>query len=973
MDPPEGQTASFVRPLDTADDDLDLLGGKGRSLARTKGAGFTVPDGFHVTTSAYRTFVAEHGLQQLILELAAPELVHGAVSFDQASAAIQELLAGPALSGLVVSEIVAAYRSLGACAAERSGAGSRREPGTDGMGRSTEPARGSEALAAANPAVAVRSSANAEDLPDASFAGQQDTYLNVCGEEAVVQAVRDCWASLWTPRALAYRHQMGIDQGSVAMAVVVQIMVPSEVSGILFTANPATGERSEAIINASFGLGEAVVCGQVTPDTYVVDRTSGEIRETVIGAKTQQIVQDGDQGTRVEEVDEADRETSSLPPETIRELVDLGTEIEAQFDGVPQDIEWAVSGSRLYLLQSRPITNLPPQPIEVEWIPSPPARILTRRQIVENMPDPICPLFEELYLTIGLEKARQGKSLMVGGGPVFVTMNGFAYQRADWPQLFPDRSARDAAKPTEAELEAAERLAAEKRKQTEVATAQAAEHDLGLFLASLGPDDRRAFDRWAAATGLDDLARRVTRPESENPTFVAFNHTRWNESVLRKWREKTLPRLLSITDQWRAVDPAEASDETLLEGIVDLAVAEGDYWSNDTGHTFGVAKSTDDQLQCFLRETLPDHHFTSGQFLSGFRSKTMEANDAIHEVAKRIRADDSLWKLVMTTPASRLRGALDEHPASGPAREAIRDYLATFGHQGYTLDFVEPPQSEDPTPFFATLKTMVANRDYSPERHEIEAGARRKKALAAIEDILDGLEYWQFRFRLWFTYRYYPIREETMFYLGSAWPVLRPLAAELGRRLVEAGTFREPDDIYYCVTSEIREAIAARARGTARSILGAAAAERRELREARKRLHPPGTVPPEASENPAIAFKETQARNDPDSPTLRGVPVSPGAVTAAASLIRSPPEFDRMQSGSVLVCPMTNPAWTPLFAHASGLVTDIGGILGHGSIVAREYGIPAVVGTGTATRRVAPGQDVTVDGDTGIVTLHDSA
>ena len=934
----DARAPRFVRPLDTRDDDLDLLGGKGRSLARTKGAGFAVPNGFHVTTTAYRAFVAEHGLQQRIVSLARPELVRGAASFDRASAAIQELLGTPALSDLVVSEIAAAYRTL--------------EP--------------------ADPPVAVRSSANAEDLPEASFAGQQDTYLNLCGEAAVVQAVRDCWASLWTPRAIAYRHQMGIDQGAVAMAVVVQIMVPSEISGILFTANPATGERSEAIINASFGLGEAVVGGQVTPDTYVVDRVSREARETVIGAKEQQIVQDGAQGTRTEEVDVARRGRSSLSPEAIRELVDLGIEVEAQFGGVPQDIEWAISGGEIFLLQSRPITNLPPQPIEVEWIPTPPARILTRRQIVENMPDPICPLFEELYLTIGLEKARAGKSLMIGGGPVFVTMNGFAYQRADWPQLFPDEDARKAAKPTEAELEAAERLLAEKRRQTEAATAEAAEHDLGLLLDSFSTAERNAFHEWAARSRLDRLAQRVTRPESDNPTYIAFNHTRWNERVLRKWTEETLPRLQRIVAGWRQVDPATAPDETLLQGIHDLGVAEGDYWTNDTGHTFGVAKSTDDQLQCFLRETLPDHNFTSGQFLSGFKSKTMEANDAIYEVARRIRADDALWELVMTTPAPRLMDALEEHPASGPALEAIHDYLSTFGHQGYTLDFVEPPQCEDPTPFFATLKTMVANRDYSPKQHEIDARAKRQKALEDIEELLDGLEYWQFRFRLWFTCRFYPIREETMFHLGSAWPVLRPLAAELGRRLVESGSFARPDDIYFCVTSEIREGIEARARGESRPHLGELAAERRELREARKRLHPPGTVPPEASEHPSIAFKETQARNDPRSATLRGVPVSPGTVTAPASLIRSPPEFDRMRSGSILVCPMTNPAWTPLFAHASGLVTDIGGILGHGSIVAREYGIPAVVGTGNITRRVASGQEISVDGDAGVVTLHES-
>ena len=341
----------------------------------------------------------------------------------------------------------------------------------------------------------------------------------------------------------------------------------------------------------------------------------------------------------------------------------------------------------------------------------------------------------------------------------------------------------------------------------------------------------------------------------------------------------------------------------------------------------------------------------------------------MYEISKRIQADESLWDLVVTTPAARLMDALEQNPDSGPVRKGIDEYLDTYGHQGYTLDFVEPPQREDPTPFFATLKTMVADRDYNPERHEIEATRKREQALQDIEQLLDGLPYWQFRFRHWFTHRFYWIREESMFYLGSAWPVLRSLAAELGRRLVDVGTLHLAEDVYYCVTAELKEAIAALKANRALPEYGMRAAERRELREARKRLHPPGTIPAEASENPSIAFKETQTLNDPNSDTMLGVPVSPGTVTGPASLIKSPAEFDRMQPGSILVCPMTNPAWTPLFAHAVGLVTDIGGILGHGLIVAREYGIPAVVGTGNITQRIRSGQIISVDGDAATVVL----
>ena len=187
--------------------------------------------------------------------------------------------------------------------------------------------------------------------------------------------------------------------------------------------------------------------------------------------------------------------------------------------------------------------------------------------------------------------------------------------------------------------------------------------------------------------------------------------------------------------------------------------------------------------------------------------------------------------------------------------------------------------------------------------------------------------------------------------------------------MVEVGTFKQPDDIYLMYTAELEEAMKSRADNKAKPELGELAQERRELRERRKRLHPPGTCPPEASEMPGIAFKETQIKNDDSSDTLMGIPVSPGTITAEASVIMNPSEFSNMVPGSILVCPMTSPAWTQLFAHAQGLVTDIGGILGHGSIVAREYGIAAVVGTGNGTQRIKHGQFIEVNGDSGTVKL----
>ncbi len=929
---------SYTVTLDTKDDSLEVVGGKGRSLAKMTNAGFHVPGGFQVTTAAYRSFVADNNLQDQILEFAKPAVVEGRPSFEQSSTNIQGLFAEIELAEEITSEIRAAYESL------------------DG-----------------EPPVALRSSANAEDLPGLSFAGQQETYLNVTGADAVVAAVRNCWSSLWTAQAISYRHQNGIDQDSVAMAVVVQIMVPSEVSGILFTANPATGERNEIIINASFGLGEAVVSGQVTPDTYIVDNANKTVKETMIGPKEQKIISDGAQGVKMEDVSASERDQSSLSDDMLTELIETVLKIEALYDGLPQDIEWAFSNGKLHLLQSRPITNLPVQPIEVEWIPTPPAKTLVRRQIVENMPDPVCPLFEQLYMTEGLEMPRKDKSVMVGGGPLFVTMNGFAYQRADWPQLQPKKK-KESKEVTDDDLEEQDnRLAklAAALNTPDDKVAKQEEHDMELMVADLPKEDRRAFSEFQASQNIDDLAHQVTMPRSGTSVYMFASKTDFNDRQLAEWHDETMPRLRGVGEKWAKLDLATASDEELLAGIIEMGHEEGNYWSSNASHTFGVAKSTDSHLQDFLATHLPDHNYISGQFLSGIESKTMQANRDLFEIAKLIRASEELTYLVIVTPAQFLMDALREHADATAVVEGIDQYLDAYGHQGYSMDFVEPTQIEDPSALFATIKAMVQDEDYDPKNQEIKAAAIREQKFSEVSELLSGIEYWQFRYRWWLARKYNYIREEVAFYFGYTWKVLRPMASELGRRMVEAGTFLLPEDIYFMVTDEIEQAIEARKSGKALPELGKLAAKRRELREARKRHHPPGTVPEEASNVPGIKFKETQIKNDENSDTMRGFAVSSGRITAPASVILGPTEFDKMAPGSILVSPLTTPAWTQLFAHAVGLVTDMGSILAHGSIVAREYGIPAVLGVGNGTKRIKHGQMITIDGDAGTVDIHE--
>ena len=931
----------YTLPIDTTDPALELVGGKGRSLAAMACAGYPVPGGFVVTADAYRAFIAANDLQEAILEAAKPDLREGYPVFDRCAEEIAALILGTPMDDEMASRIRQARQSVS---------------------KEGQP-------------FAVRSSANAEDLPGLSFAGQQETFLNVRGDAGLVEAVQKCWASLWTARAISYRHQNGIEQNSVAMAVVVQIMVPSEVSGILFTANPATGERSEIIINSSFGLGEAVVGGRVTPDTYIVNRSDLSVKEEVTGPKDQQMVCDGDHGVRLESVAGNKRSLSSLSSAMLAELCDTALHIESLYDGLPQDIEWAFCDGKLHLLQSRPITNLPVQPLELVWEPKPPARFLSRRQIVENMPDPICPLFEELYLTRGLESTRP-ESLMVGGGPMFVTVNGYAYQRFDWPQIIEQaeslKNRNKGMQPVSGEdIEAAEYGAfADQIRKNKEAVALAVAADIMPFRASLSREDQEAFDAWRKEQEAENLDVMIALPESSNPTYIAFNNTGTNDRQLQQWYDKSKPRLEAVAGKWSRLRIDTATDAELLAAMVEMGMEEGHYWSGGASHTFGVAKSTDDQLQCFLRETLPDHHFISGQFLTGIESVTMRANADLFEIAKMIRADEDLSYTLLVTPSGFLMAELRRHKNAGAVVQALEAYLKTYGHQGYSLDFIEPTQIEDPSALFATLKGMVRDRDYDPAHQRDKTARIRERKLAEISGLLQGLQYWQFRFRLWLALKYNFIREEVAFYFGYTWSIFRPMAFELGARLAHAGILRRSDDIFFLNTEEIEQAIEARQQGNPLPEPGLLAAERRQLREARKQHHPPGTLPAEASGIDGISFKETQIKNDEDCQVMRGFPVSSGSVTAKASIVLGPSDFDKMTPGSILVSPLTTPAWTQLFANAAGLVTDVGSILAHGSIVAREYGIPAVLGVGNGTRRISHGQKITINGDAGTVVIH---
>lgn len=836
-----------------------------------------MPEGFYVCSQAYDAFVTTNQLREHILELASRASVPA--SLVRAAEDIKNMFAQTRVPDQITKAVLEAYGHLG----------------TDSR-------------------VAVRSSANAEDLPEQSFAGQHDTYLNIHGGNELLEAIRNCWASLWNASAIGYRNLHDVSHGDVRMAVVVQVMVPAEVSGILFTANPTTGERSELIVNASFGLGEAIVSGQVTPDTFVVDRDSGSLKESHLGTKHERTTVSNDQGVNSEPVPQAERDLPSLSVDELKRLTELSLRTEKLFGGIPQDIEWAISEDHLYLLQARPITRLPPSPIPDIWEPPEGTKKLVRRQVVENMPGPLSPLFEDLYLERSLPDGIDGMLKRIGmpfdiekfiEGPMFATVNGYAYMRADY--------------------------------------------NLSWQLVKLLPKVLYFY-----VTALPKIVR----------------------NLVSSWRDEDLPRYLDLVDQWRAVDPVGVSDAQLANGISKLTSADAHYWFS-VSMMVGVAKISEGALHYFLGLASRKRSLTSGMFLRGFPSKTIEAQECLEALANSLRSDAILGKIARTASPEKLLNEIKHHPIG----ENLQHYLKRFGHQVYTLDFVEPTQVEDPLPVVSSLKAMV---DVPVAISSLQARLSEERLMLERQTMaaFGPIRRWAFRKLLGWAQKFGPHREEALFYIGSAWPTLRALALELGRRLTARGFLDSPEGVFYLRSEEISNIIdldpAAHPNRDipSNASIRAAVRERILLRDARKRLHAPGFVPVGGSFRVGpirMTMWETQKRNDADSDVLEGFPVSPGQVTGTASVIMSPADFSDMIPDTILVCPTTTPAWTPLFSQARGLVTDIGGILAHGSIVAREYGIPAVLGTGSSTKKILTGQRIKVDGSAGTVTLLDDA
>lgn len=810
-------------------DDVAVVGGKAANLGELVRAGFPVPPGFVVTTRAYADVVARAGLAVQIRTLAA--------SGPSAAAAIRALFDGVELPEELGEEIATAYRALG------------------------------------SPAVAVRSSATAEDLPGASFAGQQDTYLDIRGGEEVQDAVRRCWASLWTDRAMAYRAQQGIAGDDVSLAVVVQEMVPADAAGVLFTANPLTGRRSEAVISAARGLGEAVVGGTTETDQLVVD----------VG------------GHRI-----LDRHVVDVPvldDDTGFALAELGARIADHF-GAPQDIEWASCARELFVVQSRPITALPPAEADppTDWSVPDPTSLYVRASIIEQLPDPLSPLFADLVDGAVTRSLTDLMAELIAPGVVragdvgLPTVNGYGYYRYS-------RS--------------------------------------GMVRISL---------RSARALPVLGRGRRDGR---------------------ERWRSYARPRYQAAVAAWSGRDPGTAGSAELLAGVETLLHAGTEYYTSVQTiiPVAGMSEVLFSRFyaRCVRRSGGPP----PATFLLGFDSLPIRAEKSLYDLASWLRSRPGLAALVSGSTVEQLLAArADPAPEAAELWTRLQDHLDAYGHMVYNLDFVNPVPADDPAPLLETLRFYLGRDTGNPHQRQQRSATARDEAAAAVRVRLDPVRRRVFERLLGWAQRAAPVREDALADVGLAWPQLRRLLAELGRRVVAAGVTERLDDVYWLRRDELVAALVDGDTTPRRDEVE----QRRQLWRGRRRVTPPQVLPAGGWQR---LFRNMLPASEADQTgnVLTGVAGSVGRVTAVARVLAGPEDFASLRPGEVLVAPITTPAWTSLFVRAAGVVTDIGGPLSHSSIIAREYGIPAVLGTGAATKRIRSGQRVTVDGDAGTVTL----
>jgi pyruvate,water dikinase len=826
-------------------DDVALAGGKGANLGELFLHGFEVPPGFVITTAAYDLLLQSNEAYAHLLNKLSALDVEDQDGIAEISKKIRDLFQQILIPNQMVEQVLAAYHYL------------------DDI------------------PVAVRSSATAEDLPGAAFAGQQETFLNVIGEKALLEAIQTCWMSLWSERAILYRARQEIDQTTVKLAVVVQKMIPADVAGVMFTANPISGARDELIIDANPGLGEAVVSGLVTPDHFVVNKRSRHVKEQQLGRREVIFRAKKEGGTEQLQASEELAKSAALSTQALRQLSQLGIEIEHHY-GVPQDIEWAwmqepAKTGKFYILQARPMTALP-EPLHL----SGPMRLVIP-MLAEMWPARPYPL-DMTTFTGAIERAI---------GNLLVTMIG-----------------KSAPSPDESFLEEDGVILQFQPPQVHPAPSM-------LFMPLIAMWQTRHYDlsRWEADPLLGEFITKARALESRD-----LQASTWDQNL------ETLQEALALLPQ-----VMKLRERYFPKALLGLA-----------------------GLWLFLALTRRSHEF--GSLVSGVKTKTTETNEALESLAAQIRTDTALQELFDRNPAQTVQSALQASAAGQVFLKRFTEFLEAYGHRETTLTISQPAWKDHPDNVFAILKVLAESEPTRTNRYDVWQTRRDEILTRSILGtrllrtlFLKSLTNARFLFQ---------IREDTHFYATLVQPTIRHVALELGERLRQVGALDEVEEVFHLQLPEL-EAFGQPwppAEGTIAQ-LRTLVARRKAKRE---RLANQPMI------DPRLLTIASQNQSGADV-LLRGSSGSPGIARGPARIILDVSEFSKLRAGDILVAPVTNPAWTPLFQRAVAVVVDTGGSASHAAIVAREYGIPAVMGTMQGTKALKDGQWIQVDGGRGQV------
>jgi rifampicin phosphotransferase len=824
--------------------DLLLAGGKGANLGELIQAGFQVPTGFVITTRAYDLFLQNDELQTHIS--AALSLLKAAdpASIPKVSERILSRMRNASIPSRITTEVLDAYRLLG------------------------------------GGAVAVRSSATAEDLPGATFAGQQETFLNILNESALMDAVRACWASLWSERAITYRARQNVDQTAVKLAVVIQQMVPADVAGVMFTANPVSGALSELVIDASPGLGEAVVAGLVTPDHFVINKRFLRLKEERRGRR--EVIIRAKAGGGVEQITSTeDTSAPSLSKHALHKLAGLGVAIESHY-GTPQDIEWAWQkdsgkAGQFFILQARPMTALP-KPLKVNAAMKGVMPMLAEMWLVRPYP------LDMTTFTGALERAI---------GNLLVLMIG-----------------RSAPNPDEAFLE-------EDGVVVHFDPPQVRPRPGMLISPWLALWHTRHFDpsQWIQDNLLTETIARTRELEARDLRSLS-----WSQNI------ETLHELLALIPRFMQLRERYIPQSLLGLGGLWVLLALGG---------------------CSHR---------LGELLAGVETKTTETNRALETLAGQIRSDPALLHLFSITAVDEMETALKGSNAGRAFLERFDKFMAEYGHREIALTISQGTWRDQPQIVMGILKVLSVKPPQETDSYQ--AWKRTRDEL--LEHSIYGSRFIRPVFLKLLTRArcFFQIREDTHFYATLPQPAVRRVALELGERLEQAGALAAAADVFHLRLEELE------ALGESWPPSQETSADIRRLAARRQAKRESLAAIPMV--DPRFLITESQAVAGEDF-LLSGSPGSAGIASGPARIVHNAAEFEKLQPGDVLVAPVTNPAWTPLFLHAAAVVVDTGGSASHAAIVAREYGIPAVMGTIHGTQQLTDGQWIKVDGTRGLV------